>query len=112
MLFCVTRMTNMQSSNCFILKLISLVRKNSMISEYIEIIILSIIQGISEFLPVSSSAHVNLLSRIFGHDDIEIIINVSAHFGSLIAVILFFRKEKFIILYFYSIVFNHITSAR
>ena len=35
---------------------------------------ISIIQGITEFLPVSSSAHVNLLSRIFGHDDIEIII--------------------------------------
>ena len=59
------------------------------------ILLISIIQGITEFLPVSSSAHVNLLSRIFGHDDIEIIINVSAHFGSLIAVILFFRKEIF-----------------
>ena len=61
----------------------------------LQIILISIIQGITEFIPVSSSAHVNLLSKVFGYQDIELIINVSAHFGSLIAVIFFFRKEIF-----------------
>ena len=65
-----------------------------MISLYFEALILAIIQGISEFIPVSSSAHVNLLSKIFGYQDIELVINVSAHFGSLIAVIFFFRREE------------------
>ena len=61
----------------------------------LQIILVSIIQGITEFIPVSSSAHVNLLSKIFGYQDIELVINVSAHFGSLIAVIFFFRREVF-----------------
>ena len=61
----------------------------------LQIILVSIIQGITEFIPVSSSAHVNLLSKIFGYQDIELVINVSAHFGSLIAVI-FSLKEKFL----------------
>tara|TARA_B100000029_G_scaffold439631_1_gene456306 strand:+ start:301 stop:1068 length:768 start_codon:yes stop_codon:yes gene_type:complete len=61
----------------------------------LQIFLISIIQGVAEFIPVSSSAHVNLLSKVFGYQDIELIINVSAHFGSLIAVILFFRKEIF-----------------
>ena len=52
----------------------------------LQIVLISIIQGVTEFIPVSSSAHVNLLSKIFGYEDIELIINVSAHFGSLIAV--------------------------
>ena len=62
----------------------------------LQIVLISIIQGVTEFIPVSSSAHVNLLSKIFGYEDIELIINVSAHFGSLIAVIFFFRKENFL----------------
>ena len=61
----------------------------------LQILLISIIQGVTEFIPVSSSAHVNLVSKIFGYQEIELIINVSAHFGSLIAVILFFRKEIF-----------------
>jgi len=61
----------------------------------LQIFLISIIQGVTEFVPISSSAHVNLLSRIFGHQDVELIINVSAHFGSLVAVIFFFRKEIF-----------------
>jgi len=61
----------------------------------LQILLISIIQGITEFVPVSSSAHVNLLSKIFEYEDVELTINVSAHFGSLIAVIFFFRKEIF-----------------
>ena len=47
----------------------------------LQILIITIIQGIAEFVPVSSSAHVNVLSKIFGYKDIELVINVSAHFG-------------------------------
>ena len=59
----------------------------------IQIFLISLIQGVAEFVPVSSSAHINLLSKIFGFEEIELTINVSAHFGSLIAVIFFFRSE-------------------
>ena len=61
----------------------------------LQILLVSIIQGITEFIPVSSSAHVSLLSKIFGYQNVELIINVSAHFGSLIAV-LFFLEKKFL----------------
>ena len=62
---------------------------------FLHIILISIIQGVTEFVPVSSSAHVNLLSKLFGYQDVELLINVSAHFGSLIAVVFFFRNELF-----------------
>tara|TARA_B100001175_G_C19508346_1_gene642190 strand:+ start:2770 stop:3537 length:768 start_codon:yes stop_codon:yes gene_type:complete len=59
----------------------------------IQILIISIIQGIAEFIPVSSSAHIYLLSNIFNYEKIELSINVSAHFGSLVAVLFYFNKE-------------------
>ena len=59
----------------------------------IQILIISIIQGIAEFIPVSSSAHINLLSNLFNYEKIELAINVSAHFGSLVAVLFYFNKE-------------------
>ena len=59
----------------------------------LQIFLISVIQGVTEFIPVSSSAHVNLLSTLFGYQEIELLINVSAHFGSLLAVIIFFKKE-------------------
>ena len=62
---------------------------------YLEIIILSIIQGISEFIPVSSSAHLLLFSKIkdFNYSSLEI--DVSLHLGSLIAIIIYFWKDLF-----------------
>ena len=59
----------------------------------IQILLISIIQGIAEFIPVSSSAHINLLSNLFDYEKIELAINVSAHFGSLVAVLFYFNKE-------------------
>ena len=59
----------------------------------IQILLISIIQGIAEFIPVSSSAHINLLSNFFNYEKIELAINVSAHFGSLVAVLFYFNKE-------------------
>ena len=58
-----------------------------------EVLIISIVQGVTEFLPVSSSAHLNLLSNLFGFREEELLINISAHVGSLFAVIFFFKKE-------------------
>ena len=63
----------------------------------LQIFLISLIQGVAEFVPVSSSAHVKLLSQLYDLDEKELIINVSAHTGSLFAVIIFFRNE---ILYF------------
>ena len=59
----------------------------------IQILLISIIQGIAEFIPVISSAHINLLSNLFNYEKIELAINVSAHFGSLVAVLFYFNKE-------------------
>ena len=62
---------------------------------FLQIVLISFVQGITEFVPVSSSAHINLLSKIFGYENFEMNLNVSAHFGSLLAVIFFFKKEIF-----------------
>jgi len=64
-----------------------------MLSNIIEIIILSIVQGISEFLPVSSSAHLNIVEVIFEFNSNSLMIDVSLHFGSLLAIIFYFRRE-------------------
>lgn len=57
------------------------------------LLLLAIIQGLTEFLPVSSSAHLILPAQLFGWQDQGPLIDVMAHFGSLFAVIIYFRKE-------------------
>ena len=64
-----------------------------MLSNIIEIIILSLIQGISEFLPISSSAHLVVVSTLYEFKSSSLLIDVSLHLGSLLAIIFFFRKE-------------------
>jgi len=64
-----------------------------MLSNIIEIIILSLIQGVSEFLPISSSAHLILVSSLYEFKSSSLLIDVSLHLGSLLAIIFFFRKE-------------------
>ena len=64
-----------------------------MFSNIIEIIILSIIQGVSEFLPISSSAHLNIVEVIFKFNSNSLMIDVSLHLGSLLAIIFYFKKE-------------------
>ena len=66
-----------------------------MLQNIIEIIILSAIQGISEFLPVSSSAHLILVSTLYDFKSSSLLIDISLHLGSLIAIIYFFRNELF-----------------
>ena len=64
-----------------------------MLSNILEIIILSVIQGISEFLPISSSAHLIIVSTLYQFNSSSLLIDVSLHLGSLFAIIFFFRKE-------------------
>ena len=61
--------------------------------EILHLAILGLIQGLTEFLPVSSSAHLILLPAIAGWNDQGIIYDVAAHAGSLGAVLLYFRKD-------------------
>ena len=59
----------------------------------LEILILSLVQGITEFLPISSSSHIILFSKFMNFISEDLILNVSLHIGSFFAVIVFFRKE-------------------
>jgi undecaprenyl-diphosphatase len=60
-------------------------------------IVLGIVQGLSEFLPVSSSGHLILTRWFFGWeslpDDVEKAFDVALHFGTLVAVVLYFRRD-------------------
>ena len=58
----------------------------------VEAIIMGIVQGLTEFLPVSSSGHLVLMQRLFGITGENIAFDVAVHLGSLIAVIIVFRK--------------------
>ena len=59
----------------------------------IHALILGIIQGLTEFLPVSSSAHLNLFPWVFGWEKISESFDVALHLGTLLAIILFFFKD-------------------
>ena len=61
----------------------------------VEILILSAIQGISEFLPVSSAAHLVLVSKYYAFVNQDLLIDICLHLGSLIAIIFYFRNELF-----------------
>ena len=64
-----------------------------MYQNIIEVLILSAIQGISEFLPISSSAHLILVSSLYEFKTSSLLIDISLHLGSLFAIIYFFRKD-------------------
>ena len=59
----------------------------------IEILILSFIQGVTEFLPISSSSHLIIISKYSNFTSQGLSIDVSLHMGSLIAVIYYFHKD-------------------
>ena len=61
----------------------------------IEALILSIIQGLTEFLPVSSSSHLILASKFLQFNQQNLSIDISLHIGSFIAVTFYFRHEVF-----------------
>ncbi|MEM6499453.1 MAG: undecaprenyl-diphosphate phosphatase [Pseudomonadota bacterium] len=61
--------------------------------ELLDIIALAIIQGITEFLPISSSGHLALWPILTGRTDQGVVMDVAVHLGTLVAVCLFFRAE-------------------
>ena len=62
-------------------------------TDTMQALILGIVQGLTEFLPVSSSAHLNLFPWIFGWDKISESFDVALHLGTLLAIVLFFYKD-------------------
>ena len=59
----------------------------------LQIIVLALIQGLTEFLPVSSSAHLILGGKVFGWPDQGLVFDVATHLGTLLAVLFYFRRE-------------------
>ena len=64
-----------------------------MFQNIIEVLILSAIQGISEFLPISSSAHLILVSSLYEFKSSSLLIDISLHLGSLFAIIYYFKMD-------------------
>ena len=63
--------------------------------DWMQIVVLGLVQGLTEFLPVSSSAHLVLAALIVGWQDQGLLMDVAAHAGSLLAVLIYFRKPLF-----------------
>lgn len=61
--------------------------------DFIQILILSIIQGITEFLPISSQSHLILVSQLLGMQDQGLGFDIALHAGSLLAILIYYRKE-------------------
>lgn len=73
--------------------------------DFIQIFILAVVQGLTEFLPVSSSAHLILVPILTGWEDQGLAFDVAVHVGTLSAVVLYFRKEllKMLVAWFASL---------
>jgi undecaprenyl-diphosphatase len=65
---------------------------------WLQVIVLAMVQGLTEFLPISSSGHLVLVPSAAGWSDQGLAFDVAVHFGSLIAVCLFFRDDIFALL--------------
>jgi len=63
------------------------------LSDWIHTVVLALIQGLTEFLPISSSAHLILPSQLLGWDDQGLAFDVGVHVGTLCAVVIYFRRE-------------------
>ena len=64
---------------------------------FLHLLALSIVQGLTEFLPVSSSGHLALFPHIFGEADQGILIDVALHIGTLLAIVVYYRRDVFAI---------------
>lgn len=61
--------------------------------EWLQVIVLALVQGLTEFLPISSSAHLILVPVLTDWEDQGLAFDVALHLGSLIAVLVYFRKD-------------------
>ncbi len=61
--------------------------------DWLQVVVLSIVQGISEFLPISSSAHLILTPKLLGWKDQGLAFDVALHVGTLIAILWYFRDD-------------------
>ena len=59
----------------------------------ITLIILAVVQGLTEFLPVSSSGHLSLLYTLFGIEDDTLLLSIILHLSTLLSVIVYYRKD-------------------
>jgi undecaprenyl-diphosphatase len=64
-----------------------------LLPESVQVLILAIIQGIAEFLPISSSGHLVVVSALFGMKEGSAELNIILHFGTLLAIVLFYWKR-------------------
>lgn len=61
--------------------------------DYFQALVLAAIQGLTEFLPVSSSAHLILVPTFLGWDDQGLAFDVAVHVGTLLAVLIYFKRD-------------------
>ena len=59
----------------------------------LHLIILGILQGITEFLPISSSAHLILYSKLLAHEELPLLLNLAFHSGTLLSLLIYFGKD-------------------
>lgn len=60
---------------------------------WIQVVVLAVVQGLTEFLPVSSSGHLVLVPSVFNWADQGLVFDIAVHFGSLLAVCVYFRVD-------------------
>ncbi|WP_304439030.1 undecaprenyl-diphosphate phosphatase, partial [Oleiphilus sp. HI0080] len=60
---------------------------------WFEAFVLALVQGLTEFLPISSSAHLILPSQVLGWEDQGLAFDVAVHVGTLLAIVLYFRED-------------------
>ena len=62
-------------------------------SEALKAFFLGVIQGFAEFLPISSSGHLVIFSQLFDYRNAGLMMNIFVHFGTLLAILVVFRKD-------------------
>ena len=65
----------------------------------LQLILLSFIQGITEFLPISSSGHLIIIPKLIGLEDQGLVMDVAVHLGTLLAVIIYFWRDIYRLLF-------------
>lgn len=64
----------------------------------VQSVILALIQGVAEFLPISSSGHLIVVQRLFGLSEVPLLFDIMLHLATLFAIVLYFRKKIFLLL--------------